>query len=420
MPYSIAAIDIHKKVLMVVIATGSDTVDDPAGQPLEFVRRRFGTSHSERQHLVAWLQQHNVREVVMESTAQYWRPIWLDLEPHIEKLHLAHAQSNRAPKGRKNDFADAQRLARRLLAGELILSFVPEAEQRSWRSLTRGRQQLIRDRQRLHSQVEALLEETRIKLSSVISDLFGASGRRILAAVASGETEPAKLAQLGDDRLRASKEELADALTGNVSEVQRALLTMHLERLALLDRHIDRQHEMVAGLLKKHEQAVLRLAVIPGLGPDSAQQIIAEVGHDADAFPTANQFCSWIGVCPGSNESAEQNHSTRSPKGNKYLRRLLNQAAQSAVKKKGCHFQNVFRRLIPQLGYKAAIWAIAHRLAKVIWKVLHDGVDYIECGTQTTPKAAKRALQHHLKEIRRLGYDVQLTPKTLILGDTTS
>src|SRR5689334_4163873 len=152
MSYTIAGIDIHKKVLMVVVT-------EVAVEELRFVCRRFGTTASEREHVVAWLQEHQVQEVVMESTAQYWKPVWLDLEPHFGKMHLAQAHSNRAPKGRKNDFLDAKRLSRRLLAGELILSFVPEPRQRLWRTITRSKHQLVRDRVRLQNQMEALLEE---------------------------------------------------------------------------------------------------------------------------------------------------------------------------------------------------------------------------------------------------------------------
>ena len=186
MSYRVAAIDIHKKVLMVVVATAANEVDDATGEALEFESRRFGAGCREREHLTSWLQEREVTEVVMESTAQYWKPVWLDLEPHFAKLRLAQAQSNRAPKGRKNDFRDAKRLARRLLAGELMLSFVPDAEQRVWRTLTPSKQQLARDRVRLQNQIEALLEQARIKLSSVISDLLGASGRRILKALSEG------------------------------------------------------------------------------------------------------------------------------------------------------------------------------------------------------------------------------------------
>jgi transposase len=172
----IAGIDVHKKVLMAVVAVVVEKeVEGGTEQQIEYEGRRFGSGTREREQLVAWLRERGAEEVVMESTAQYWRPVWMDLEPHFPRLHLAQAQSNKAPKGRKNDFADARRLTRRLAAGELILSFVPDAEQRMWRTMTRGKQQLVRDRIRLQSQTEALLEEMRIKLSSVISDLFGVS-----------------------------------------------------------------------------------------------------------------------------------------------------------------------------------------------------------------------------------------------------
>ena len=164
MSYRIGSIDIHKKVLMVVVATVAAEVEDATGEAVEFECRRFGTGQLERRHVVSWLQERGVTEVVMESTAQYWKPVWLDLEPHFAKLHLAQAHSNRAPKGRKADFKDGKRLARRLLADELILSFVPAAAQRMWRTLTRTKHQLVRDRVRLQNQVESLLEEARIKL----------------------------------------------------------------------------------------------------------------------------------------------------------------------------------------------------------------------------------------------------------------
>ena len=410
MSYRVAAIDIHKQVLMVVVATVANEVADATGEAIEFECRRFGAGSSERQHVVSWLRERGVTEVVMESTAQYWKPIWMDLEPHFAKLHLAQAHSNRAPKGRKNDFRDAKRLARRLLAEELILSFVPAAEQRMWRTLTRSKQQLVRDRVRLQNQLEALLEEARIKLSSVISDLLGASGRRILAALAQGETDPAKLAELGDERLKCSKEELADALQGSPEPIHREVLKLYLERLQVLDKQIQTLDALVAQELKKHQEAVVRVAEAPGFGVDSAQQIIAEVGVHAATFPSASQFCSWAGTCPGSQESAEQNHSSRSPKGNRFVRRILTQAAQAAVKKKGCHFQLVFRRLLPKLGYRGAIWAIAHRLGRLIWKILHDGVRYMEQGQETNPKAKKRRAQKLAKALRNLGYQVSLTP----------
>ncbi len=410
MSYRVAAIDIHKKVLMVVVATAASEVEDATGEALEFECCRFGTGHRERVRLVSWLRERGVVEVVMESTAQYWKPVWLDLEPHFPKLHLAQAHSNRAPKGRKNDFRDAKRLARRLLAGELILSFVPGPEQRMWRTLTRSKQQLVRDRVRLQNQLEALLEEMRIKLSSVVSDLLGASGRRILTALSQGQTDPVQLAELGDERLHCSQEELADALQGSPQPIHLEVLKLYLERLEMLDRQIQTLDKLVAKELQKHEQEVIRVAEAPGFGVDSAQQILAEVGVEAATFPSARQFSSWVGTCPGSEESAEQNQSSRSPKGNRFVRRILVQAAQAAVKKKGCFFQLLFRRLLPKLGYKGAIWAVAHRLGCLVWKILHEGVRYVEQGAATTPQAKKRRAQKLARALRQLGYQVTITP----------
>jgi transposase len=402
MNYKVAGIDIHKKVLMVVV-TGA------AAEELTFESRRFGTGASEREHLVAWLQDRGVQEIVMESTAQYWKPIWLDLEPHFGHLHLAQAHSNRAPKGRKHDFADAQRLTRRLIAGELILSFVPGSEQRGWRTITRAKVQLVRDRVRLESQLEALLEETRIKLSSVVSELLGLSGRRILAGLAAGESDPVELAKLGDRRLRCSREELADALRGPCPPLHQQMLRLFLERLDLLDRQTQQLDQMAAAAMQPYEDAVIRLAEAPGFGPDSAQQIIAEVGAQAHSFDSAAQFASWAGLCPGREESAEHNHSSRSPKGNKFLRRILTQAAQAAVKKKGSHFQIAFRRWIPKLGYPATIWAIAHKLARLVWKILHDQVHYIERGQESDPGVQRRRANKMVRTLRQMGYKVEIS-----------
>src|ERR1700740_671157 len=209
----VAGIDVHKKVLMVVVVDARMPQERPR-------RRRFVTMPSESHRLSTCLRAQGVEEAVMESTAQYWRSVWLELEPYM-RLHLAQAFSNRAPRGRKHDFKDAERLARRLIADELILSFVPNGEQRTWRTMTRMKTQLTRDRVRLQSQMECLLEEMRIKLSSVVSDLLGATGLRILRALAAGETAPQKLAGLGDDRLKCSEEQLIDALTGRPQPMHR-------------------------------------------------------------------------------------------------------------------------------------------------------------------------------------------------------
>ena len=399
----IAGIDVHKKVLMVVVIDASTPEEKPE-------RRRFTTLPSDLRRLTSWLREQGVQEAVMESTAQYWRSVWLELEPHM-LLHLAHAFSNRAPRGRKHDFRDAERLVRRLIADELILSFVPKGEQRIWRSLTRMKTQLRRDRVRLQNQIECLLEEVRIKLSSVVSDLLGASGLRILRALAAGETEPRQLVALGDDRLKCTEEQLVDALTGSSQPMHREMLALQLERLQLIDTQIAKLNNLIAQAMKPHQEAVMRLAEVPGLGVDSAQQIIAEVGFEASTFSSAAELTSWVGTCPGKDESAEENRNSHSAKGNKYLRRVLNQAAHAAVKKKGSHFQAVFRRLLPRLGYQATIWAIAHRLCRVVWKILHERVQFIEQGSEPNPRLRNKRARMLARELRRLGYDIAITSR---------
>jgi len=402
MSYKIAGIDVHKKVLMVVVVEAST----PEWKP---ERRRFATLPSDLRRLSTWLREQGVEEAVMESTAQYWRSVWLELEPYM-RLHLAQAFSNRAPRGRKHDFKDAERLVRRQIAGELVLSFVPDGEQRTWRTMTRMKTQLRRDRVRLQNQMECLLEEMRIKLSSVVTDLLGVSGLRILRALARGETDPKQLAALGEERLQCTEERLVDALTGSPQPMHRELLGLQLKRLQLIDEQIARLNGMIARALKPHQEAVARLAEVPGLGVDSAQQVISEVGVQASTFPSAAHLTSWVGTCPGKEESAEENHNTRSAKGNKYLRRLLNQVAHAAVRKKGSYFQAVFRRLLPRLGYKSALWAIAHRLCRVVWKVLHEGVRFIEHGRESDPTVQKRRARILARALRKLGYNVVLTP----------
>lgn len=408
MSYKVAGIDVHKKVLMVVVYE----VGNPAWEP---ERRRFGTTASELRCLSVWLREQKVEEAVMESTAQYWKPVWYELEPHL-RLQLAQAYSNRAPRGRKHDFKDAERLVRRLVAQELILSFVPSGEQRTWRTMTRMKVQLTEEATRLHSQLECLLEEMRIKLSSVVSDLLGVSGYRMLRALAQGETDPKTLAALADPHLRCTQEQLIDALSGNPQPEHGKLLALYLDRYQLITEQIEQLNRMIAAAMKRHQAAVQRLAEVPGFGVDSAQQVIAEVGVQASTFASAAHLASWVGTCPGKQESAEHNHTSRSAKGNRYMRRILNQSAHAAVKKKGSHWQMLFRRLAPRLGYKGAIWAIAHRLCRLVWKILHDEVHYVEHGSEPDPRARRQRAQRLLRTLRRLGYEVTIKPLALTEG----
>jgi transposase len=361
--------------------------------------------------LAEWLAGQDVKEIVMESTAQYGKPVWQALERQL-KLYLAQAHSNKAPKGRKRDFADAERLVRRHIAGELILRFVPDEEQRLWRTMTRTKQQLRRDRVRLQNQLEGFLEEVRIKLSSHVSDLPGLGSRRMLQALAEGETDAAKIAALATHGLQASQEALRDALSAAalLNPLQRQVLQLFLERLVLLETQIGTLDKSVAEALRQYQDAVRRLAEVPGLGADSAQQMIAEVGPQAATFPSPEQLASWVGCCPGRKESAEVLRSNRSPKGNRFMRHLLNQAANAAIRAKGSVFEILYRRLAAKRGHHKAVWAVAHRMCRIIWKILHQGVDYEERGQQPNPQAVRPRTRKLVRDLRRLGYQVELTP----------
>jgi transposase len=417
MPYKIAGIDVHKRMLAVVVANVE--IDGE----YQFERRMFGGNPEQLRSLAAWLVEQEAEEAVMESTAQYWKPVWEALErywkPIREKredarrrsgtLHLAQALSNRGRRGRKKDFRDAERLVKRLVARELTLSFVPDAEQRLWRTVTRKKYQLRRERGRLQNQLESLLEEAHIKLSSFVSDLLGASALRMLKALAEGETNPTALAALADQHLRATPEQLSDALGActDLKPVYRRLLKMALEQLQFLEQQIGKLDQELATLLHPHQDAVQRLAEVPGLGVESAQQIIAEVGPTAATFPSAKQLSSWVGACPGDEESAGVNYNHRSPKGNRHMRRVLNQTANAAVKTKGSIFEIVYRRSVLRLGHNQAIGAIAHRQCQLIWLILHQGVRYEEHGPAVTKQSKQRRTAKMIRQLRSLGYRIE-------------
>ena len=255
MPYRIAGIDVHKKMLAVVVSA----VEVDGEYQLE--RCRFSSSPDHLRLLAEWLIEQEVEEVVMESTAQYWKPVWAARErywkPICQKRQgsgpesgtlLAQAQSNRGRRGRKKDFPDAERLVKRLVANELILSFVPDAEQRLWRTVTGRRYQLTRNHVRLQNQLESLLEECHIKLSSLVSDFLGLSARRMLKALADGETDPAALAALADHRLRATPAQLVDGLGActELNPVYRRLLKLALEELHLIEQQIAQLDQEMA------------------------------------------------------------------------------------------------------------------------------------------------------------------------------
>ena len=401
-PVYVAGIDVHKTMLAVVI--GASGVPEAQWQ-----RRRFGTSMTQIRLLAAWLQQQQVVEVAMESTALYWRPVWLGLEGQF-RLHLAQARSNPAPRGRKSDDRDAVRIVRRLIANDLTLSWVPPAEQRLWRVLARTRVQFIRDQVQARNRIECILEEGQIKISAWVSDLLGKSGRRILNALVEGHSDPRELAALADYRLRATPEQLQEACEGRLLQTHRMILGLFLNQIDQLEEQIQKIDEQLATEQQAYGEALARLCRMPGIDLHAARQIIAEIGPDVAAFASPQQLASWTGVCPGRQESADVSYSNRCPKGNRHLRRILNQVAWAAVRTKGSYFQACFQRWLPRLGAQKAAWAIAHKILRLIWRLLRHNANYQERGPLLLdPKAVKRARNRHLRALQKLGFQVTLT-----------
>jgi len=402
-PVYVAGVDVHKSMLAVVIG-GAEVPE------AQYLRGKFGTSTAQIRALAAWLAEHHVVEVAMESTALYWRPVWLGLEGRF-RLHLAQARSNPAPRGRKTDFQDALRIVRRLLAHDLTLSWVPPAEQRLWRVLARTRTQMIQSQVQARNRIECLLEEGQVKLSAVVSDLMGWSGRRILDQLAAGETDPAKLAASAHPRLRATPEQLREACDGQLLPAHRTILKLFLDQIDQLEKHIQDLERRLAEAQQPYQEAIARLCRVPGIDLHAARQIVAEIGPEAAAFASPEKLAAWVGVCPGRQESAEISYSNHSPKGNPHLRRILSQVAWAAIRTKGSHFQIRFQRWIGRLGPQKAAWAIAHKLVRLIWKILRHGTEYQEYGPLLLdPQAVKRQRLRHTAALRKLGFSVTLTP----------
>lgn len=397
---AIAGIDVHKKMLAVVIRR-------QCGEQVEYQKQKFGTNRATIQNLSAWLQAEGVTEVVMESTAQYWRPVWNGLEPHF-RLHLTHPLKTQAPRGRKFDFRDARRLTDRWSAGDLPESFIPDSELRTWRWLTRRRVQLKKEMSVVYCHVEGLLEQGGIKLSAVVSDLFGVSGWAMLERIGQGETDVEVLAGEARGALRKKDAQLKEALAGQLEPVYRMVLRQQMEQVRLFRKQVEEINQALTQAMQEHLATLHRLTKIPGVDLYAAQELLAEIGPKAAAFASAEQFASWVGVCPGSKQSAGINYSNRSPKGNRYLRRLLCQIAWAAIHTKDTFFASLFARLKPRVEGKGAAWAVAHRIAKVVWLVLHQGVEYQEKGSAPpNERSLVRKFKRMLKEFATLGLDAR-------------
>ncbi len=407
--FRVAGLDIHKKFVMACIRI----TDPQTGMAREEVRR-FETMTDTLRNLRDWLVAEQITDVAMESTGVYWKPVWNILEGAV-RLILANAHELKQVPGRKSDVKDSQWIAHLLACGLITPSFVPEQAQRDLRDLTRSRTTLIEEHTRVSNRIQKVLEDTNVKLASVAADVLGVSGREMLAALASGVTDPTALAEMARGRLRQKFELLKRALEGNVRPHHRFLLRQLLDHLAHVEEQIaayDRQiGDVIRPFLSPETEA--RLDKVPGVNRRTIEVVVAEIGTDMSHFPTEGHLCSWAGISPGNEESAGKRKRSRIKSGNRWLKSALVEAARAAARTKDSYFRAQYARLAARRGKNRAAVAVAHSLLTVIYHLLKNPEDeYQDLGVayfdQRNPT---RQAQHLVKRLENLGYDVALTPR---------
>ena len=373
--------------------------------------RTFGTTTRELLSLREWLLGEGCTHVAMESTGVYWKPVYAILEGALE-IVVANAQHIKKVPGRKTDVKDAEWIADLLCHGVLRSSFVPPPPIRELRDLSRYRRKLVESRSAERNRLLKLLETANIKLASVATDVFGASGRLMLGALVEGEATPQQMADLAKGPLRKKIPHLELALEGKMEEHHRFLLKVQLHRLQAAEEDLAVLEQRLRERLEPYATQLALLDEIPGVDWTLAAVIIAELGVDMTVFQSVSQLASWAGVCPGNNESAGKRKSSRIPKGNVHLKTALVEAAHSAAKAKGTYLRDKFFRLKARRGYKRAAVAIAHKILVAIYHMLSQQVSYNDLGDLYLDKLNKHHLTRNLvHRLERLGYTVTLTPE---------
>ncbi len=387
-------LDVHKKSVSACVIVSEP--DRPAHKEV----RTFSTMTDDLLRLAQWLKANGVTHVAMESTGVYWQPVWNVLEEGFALL-LVNAGHIKAVPGRKSDVRDCEWIADLLRHGLLQGSFVPEREQRELRELTRYRTALIRERTAEVNRLQKTLEGANIKLGAVATDILGASGRQMLAALVGGCTDAAALAELAKGKLRKKVPELQRALAGRFGAHQRFLLAEQLAHIDDLDETIARLDAEVAERLRPFVAEIEHLDTIPGVGRRTAEVIVAEVGTDMGRFPTAAHLASWAGMCPGNHESGGKRLSGRTRKGNRYLRAALVEAAQAAGHTKDTYLSAQFHRLCARRGLKKAAVAVGHSILVIAYHLLKNSDSaYCDLGLHYLERRDREAIERRL--VRRL------------------
>jgi transposase len=443
-----AGLDVHKKTVVVC------QMHTRAHGRKEQETRTFGTTTVELLAVLDWLAEWGCTHVAMESTGEYWKPVYNILEGHVEVL-LVNAQHIKAVPGRKTDIGDAEWIADLLRHGLLRSSFVPPRAQRELRDLTRQRSNLVRERASVINRLQKVLEAANVKLASVVSHVAGASARAMLEAMISGESDPAALAELAKGRMRGKRAELERALAGTTGAHHRFLLATHLEHIDFLDEQIESYSAQIAIHLDRltseadlnsgpppspsaapddpvsatpqpdggvsHPltgvQAVVLLDTIPGIGPWQAEVILAEIGLDMTRFATAAHLASWAGVAPGNNESAGKRRPGKTRHGNPALCKTLVQAAHAAARTKNTYLAAQYRRLAARRGANRAAVAVAHSILVIAHHLLTRREPYQDLGGNYFDERKRDSVTHRLvRRLEKLGHHVTLDAASATTG----
>lgn len=406
----VAGLDVHKKtVAAAVIVRGTD------GEWVQ-ERRTFGTMTADLLVLSDWLTGYGVKQVALESTGEYWKPVFNILEENFEVILVNAQHLSRVP-GRKTDQSDAEWLAELMQCGLLKASFIPPVGQRELRELTRYRTTFIRERATLINRVQKVLESANIKLASVASNVVGVSGRAMLAAIIVGQASPEEMADLAQGRLREKRAQLIQALVGRVKPHHRFVLTELVCQIDSLDETIARFDEQIEAYCRPFEEAVVLLDTIPGVARQTAEIIVSEIGTDMNRFPTADHLAAWAGVAPGNNESGGKRRRSKRRKGNKPLGAALNQAAHAAAHTKDTYLSAQYHRLARRIGRNKAIMAVAHSILVIAYHLIQRQEPYRELGADYFDKRRPEATAKHLvKRLEKLGYQVSLQSQALSMA----
>jgi transposase len=396
-----AGLDVHATNVVACVRLAS-------GTSVTYEHRTVATSTRGLLELADWLTAHGCTHVAMEATGVYWKPVWHVLEDHVT-LILANAMHIRNIPGRKSDKNDATWIADLLALGLIRSSFVPPAPIQELRDLTRTRKQLVREGARHTQRIQKTLEDANVKLTEVISDVLGTSGRAILNALIVGESDPERLADLTSGRLKAPRAQLVEALHGRVTAHHRFMLKLHMTQIAALDTAVAEVEARIREALGPFRAAVSLLTTMPGLSATATAVILAEIGDNMAQFPSAGHLVSWAGLCPRLDESNGKRRSTRTRSGAPWLKTTLVQVAWAAARKKDSYFHAQFLRLKSRRGPKKAILAVAASMLTDVYYMLRDGVEFRDLGDQYFVQRDKQRLtQRLLQRLRDLGVEVEV------------